>query len=59
MDTNGDLPSDSDSGPESPSMVAAEQDNDIIEDTAPLDQPKSALKKSEPVPEIKSRHSLV
>lgn len=53
MATNGDMPSDEESGPDSPSMVAADQDNDEIEETAPLDQPRSALKISEPLPEIK------
>lgn len=53
MATNGDMPSDDESGPESPSMVAADNENDEVEETAPLDQPRSALKKSEPLPEIK------
>ena len=55
MATNGDLPSEEDSGPDSPSMLGDGQDNDEIPETTPLEQsqPKSALKKSEPLPEIK------
>ncbi|KAK0516233.1 hypothetical protein JMJ35_000836 [Cladonia borealis] len=52
MATNGDMPSDEESGPESPQVEAADGQEDV-EDTAPLDQPKSVLKKSEPLPEIK------
>ena len=52
MATNGDMPSDEESGPESPQVEATDGQDDV-EDTAPLDQPKSVLKKAEPVPEIK------
>ncbi|KAK4697963.1 translation initiation factor 2 subunit 3, partial [Lecanoromycetidae sp. Uapishka_2] len=55
MATNGDMPSDEESGPESPSIMAADQDNEDVglEATGPLDQPRSALKKSEPLPDLK------
>lgn len=51
MATNGDMPSEEESGPESPQLGG--QDNDEIEEQETLDQPKSVLKKSEPLPEIK------
>ena len=51
MATNGDLPSDDDSGPDSPQLEAQNQDG--IEEQEPLDQPKSILKKVDNVPEIK------
>lgn len=54
MATNGDMPSEEESGPDSPQMEPVNgQENDEIEDQEPLDQPKSVLKKSEPLPEIK------
>ena len=52
MATNGDMPSDEESGPESPQVEAANGQEEI-EDAAPLDQPRSVLRKSEPLPEIK------
>lgn len=51
MATNGDLPSDDESGPESP-MLDAEDGLEEVE-SVQLDQPKSVLKKSEAIPEIK------
>ena len=54
MATNGDMPSEEESGPESPQMEPVNgQENDEVEDQEPLDQPRSVLKKSEPLPEIK------
>ena len=52
MATNGDMPSDEESGPESPQVEAANGQEEI-EDAAPLDQPRSVLRKSEPLPEMK------
>lgn len=49
--SNGDMPSEDESGPESPQFDG--QDNDEVEEQDTLDQPKSVLKKSEPLPEIK------
>lgn len=51
MATNGDMPSDEESGPESPEVQATYGQEEVEDE--PLDQPKSALKKSEPLPEIK------
>lgn len=51
MATNGDLPSDEESGPESPQIEATDGNDDIEEET--LEQPRSVLKKTEPVPEVK------
>lgn len=51
MATNGDMPSDDESGPESPQIDATEGQD--FGEEAPLDLPKSALKKSDPLPEIK------
>ena len=51
MATNGDMPTDEESGPESP-QIEPEDANDEVEDE-PLEKPKSVLKKTEPVPEIK------
>lgn len=51
MATNGDMPSDEDSAPESPQLEASEGRIGLEED--PLDQPRSALKRSDPLPEIK------
>lgn len=54
MATNGDMPSEEESGPESPQTEPVNgQENDEVEDQEPLDQPRSVLKKSEPLPEIK------
>ncbi|CAD6585253.1 MAG: hypothetical protein ASARMPRED_002110 [Alectoria sarmentosa] len=54
MATNGDMPSEEESGPESPQMEAVDgQRKNEVEDQEPLDQPKSVLKKPEPPPEIK------
>lgn len=50
-DRNGDMPSEEESGPDSPQLDG--QDNDEVGEQDPLDQPKSVLKKSEPLPEIK------
>lgn len=50
MATNGDMPSDDESGPESPIMDGAEGE-DVGEAT--LDLPRSALKKTDPLPEVK------
>jgi translation initiation factor 2 subunit 3 len=51
MATNGDMPSEEESEPESPQLKG--QDNDDVEEQETLNQPKSVLKKSEPLPEIK------
>lgn len=51
MATNGDMPSEEESEPESPQFKG--QDNDEVEEQETLDRQKSALKKSEPLPEIK------
>ena len=51
MATNGDMPSDEESGPESPEVQATDGHAEVEEE--PLDQPRSVLKKSEPLPEIK------
>ena len=51
MTTNGEMPSDEESGPESPQIEPADANDEVDEE--PLDQPKSSLKKSEPPPEIK------
>ena len=51
MATNGEMPSDEESGADSPEVHATDGHDEIEEE--PLEQPKSALKKSEPVPEVK------
>ena len=54
MATNGDMPSDEESGPESPQVEPIdEEDHAEAEDLYPIDEPKSILKKSDPIPEIK------
>ena len=51
MATNGDMPSDEESGPDSPQIEG--QDNEEVGEQELLEKPKSVLKKSEPLPEIK------
>ena len=55
MASNGDLPSEEESGPESPPFEATNgPDEDFEEDDEPLQKPKSALKKTtkqEPIPQ--------
>ena len=51
MATNGEMPSDEESGPESPGVQVTEGHDEAEEE--PLEQPKSVLKKSEPLLDIK------